>query len=154
MSLDLAAARLNMVENQVRTNDVTDLAIQDAMRTVRREDLCPADRRFLAYAETAVPIGGGWHLMQPRDIAKLLQAILPRPGERALAISAPYGAALLREIGLTVDERPGGEGLDAAVTGGPYEVIVCEAAVAVTPQAWLDALGPMKGRVLGACQTV
>ncbi|MCA6302713.1 MAG: protein-L-isoaspartate O-methyltransferase, partial [Phenylobacterium sp.] len=33
---DTFAARLNMVESQVRTADVTDLRIQDAMRRIPR----------------------------------------------------------------------------------------------------------------------
>jgi protein-L-isoaspartate(D-aspartate) O-methyltransferase len=146
MSSVLAAARLNMVENQVRTNDVTDLAVQDAMRVVPREDFCPPEKRFLAYAETSVPYGGGWHLAQPRDVAKLLQALLPAPGERALALAAPYAAAVLRQIGLSVDERPGGPGLADPVEAEPYDVLICEAAVAKTPQAWIDAVGP-RGRL-------
>ena len=35
--MDFHAARMNMVESQVRTNDVTDVEIQSAMRRVERE---------------------------------------------------------------------------------------------------------------------
>jgi protein-L-isoaspartate(D-aspartate) O-methyltransferase len=140
MTSDFAVARLNMVENQVRTNDVTDLGIQDAMRVVERETLCPPQRRYLAYAEAPVEYRPGWYMMQPRDISKLLQAILPRPGERALAIAAPYAAAVLAKIGLAVDTREAGSDLKAAVETGPYAVIVSEAAVWETPKAWCDAL--------------
>ena len=35
---DLAAARHNMVDSQVRTADVTDVRIHDAMRALPRED--------------------------------------------------------------------------------------------------------------------
>jgi protein-L-isoaspartate(D-aspartate) O-methyltransferase len=140
MTSDFALARLNMVENQVRTNDVTDLDIQDAMRVVERETLCPPEKRYLAYAEAPVEYQPGWYMMQPRDISKLLQAILPRPGEQALAIAAPYAAAVLRKIGLAVDTREAGEDLKAAVDTGPYTVIVSEAAVWETPKAWRDAL--------------
>jgi protein-L-isoaspartate(D-aspartate) O-methyltransferase len=140
MMLDLGEARLNMVENQVRTNDVTDLHIQDAMRVVEREKLCPPDKRYLAYAEASVEYAPGWHMMQPRDVAKLLQAILPQPGERALAIAAPYAAAVMRQIGLDVSELKPGEDLFAVETGGPYDVIICEGAVASAPKAWREAL--------------
>jgi protein-L-isoaspartate(D-aspartate) O-methyltransferase len=140
MTFDFAAARLNMVENQVRTNDVTDLDVQDAMRLVEREKLCPPDKRYLAYAEATVEYAPGWHLAQPRDVSKLLQAILPRRGERAMAIAAPYAAAVMQEIGLSVDKREAGEDLKAPVTGELYRVIICEAAVWETPKAWLDAL--------------
>ncbi len=95
MSFDLAAARTNMVDSQVRTADVTDLAIQDAMAAIAREALAPADQRFRAYADTELPYAPGRWMLRPRDIAKLLQALAPRAGERALAIAAPYGAAVL-----------------------------------------------------------
>jgi protein-L-isoaspartate(D-aspartate) O-methyltransferase len=140
MTLDLGAARLNMVENQVRTNDVTDLYIQDAMRVVEREKLCPPDKQYLAYAQAPVEYAPGWFLMEPRDVSKLLQAILPRPGERALAIAAPYAAAVLREIGLTVTEFKAGCDLKAAIDGAPYDVVISEGAVTQTPQTWRDAL--------------
>ena len=51
MSVDFAAARLNMLDSQVRTNDVPDLAIQDAMAAAPRERFCPPGREYLAYAD-------------------------------------------------------------------------------------------------------
>jgi protein-L-isoaspartate(D-aspartate) O-methyltransferase len=146
MTLDLGAARLNMVENQVRTNDVTDLFIQDAMRMVEREKFCPPDKAYLAYAQAPVEYAPGWYLMEPRDVSKLLQAILPRPGERALAIAAPYAAAVMRMIGLEVTELKAGSDLGAPGADGPYDVVICEGAVDRTPQAWRDAL-KMGGRL-------
>ena len=140
MTLDLGAARLNMVENQVRTSDVTDLHIQDAMRVVERETLCPPGKRYLAYAEAPVEYAPGWFMMEPRDVAKLLQAVLPQPGERALAIAAPYAAAVMRAIGLVVTELKNGDDLQTAPADGPYDVILCEGGVAQTPKAWREAL--------------
>ena len=130
MTLDFAAARENMVENQVRTNDVTDLGVQDAMRAVRRERLCPPDRLHLAYAEAPVEYAPGYALMEPRDVAKLLQGLRPRAGERALAIAAPYAAAVLAAMGLKTALRlPArletgdlvGDGFDCAVRFGDPE---------------------------------
>jgi protein-L-isoaspartate(D-aspartate) O-methyltransferase len=160
MIQDYGAARENMVENQVRTNDVTDLAIQDAMRTLPRERFCAPGRAFLAYAESTVEYAPGWFLMAPRDVSKLLQAIRPRAGERALAICAPYAAAVLAQIGLDVTLRvPVGDCLKAAeaalagkgvrVVGGDpkaqdkdgaFDVVVCEGAVEQCPAAWQAAI--------------
>lgn len=136
MTPDFAAARLNMVESQVRPSDVTDVAIHDAMRVLPREDFC-GGKLHLAYADTEVDYAPGRSLLKPRDLAKLLQALGPRPGERALAIAAPYAAAVLRHIGLTVDEKTDG---DLSAVDGGYHVIVCEGAVGETPPAWLAAL--------------
>jgi protein-L-isoaspartate(D-aspartate) O-methyltransferase len=140
MVADLAAARINMVESQVRTNDVTDVRIQDAMRDIPREQFAPAGKAYLAYADVEVEYAPGRFLLRPRDVSKLLHALRPEPGERALAIAAPYAAAVLEHMGLKVDRLD--EGDLAAPRGGNYDLIVCEGGVAQAPQAWLDALAP------------
>jgi protein-L-isoaspartate(D-aspartate) O-methyltransferase len=140
MAADLAAARINMVESQVRTSDVTDVRIQDAMRAIAREQFLPPEKAFQAYADVAPEYAPGRHLLSPRDVSKLLQALRPEPGERALAIAAPYAAAVLEHIGLPVDRTD--EGDLAAPIGREYDLIVCEGAVAEPPAAWLEALAP------------
>jgi len=138
MTFDVAAARLTMVDTQVRVNDVTDISIQAAMRRIPRESVCPADKAYMAYADAEVEYAPGRWLLRPRDAAKLLQAVRPRSGETALAIAAPYLALVLEDIGLTVTRLDG----DALKTppAGAFDVIVCEGAVGDVPQAWLDAL--------------
>jgi protein-L-isoaspartate(D-aspartate) O-methyltransferase len=136
MTFDFAAARQTMVDTQVRTNDVTDLAIQEAMRTVPREAYC-GPNIHLAYADSEVEYAPGLHLLRPRDIGKLLQAARPRSGERALAIAAPYAAAVLEAMGLTVAKAGALDNLS-----GAYDFIVCEGGLGETPQAWIDALAP------------
>ncbi len=159
MTFDFAQARIIMVDSQVRTNDVTDHAVQDAMSDFPREELCAPGKQPLAYAEAPVPYAPGWFLMEPRDVSKLLQALAPRPGERALTIAAPYAAAVLSLIGCRVTARlaqGAGETVapvlsrhgvaveagDLSTLGdaGPFDLIVCEGAVTHIPQAWLDAL--------------
>src|ERR1700751_3831096 len=108
MSSDFAAARLNMVESQIRTADVTDLPLQDALRVV------------------------------PREVGKLLQNLRPREGDKALAIAAPYAAAVLEKMGLQVT-RLDGDDL-TAVPGANYDVIICEGAVPRAPDSWTKAL--------------
>lgn len=133
---DFAAARLNMVESQVRTQDVTDVRIHDAMRLLDRETFMPADKSHLAYADIEVEYAPGRWLLKPRDVAKLLQAVRPMPGERALAIGAPYAAGLLAAMGLAVTRAEAGDDLPE----GMWDVIVCEGAVARAPDAWLARL--------------
>jgi protein-L-isoaspartate(D-aspartate) O-methyltransferase len=137
MSADFAAARTTMVESQVRTADVTDLAIQEAMRAVPREDFTPPGKSWLAYADAEIEYAPGRWMLRPRDVAKLLQALRPRSGERALAIAAPYAGAVLSAMGLDVAAQEA----DAPIAaGGGYDLIVCEGAVAKAPAAWLAAL--------------
>ncbi len=137
MTFDIQAARLTMVESQVRTSDVTDLAVQDAMRLAPRETLCPPDKANIAYADAEIEYAPGRYLMRPREVGKLLQALGPCSGEKALAIGAPYAAMVLRLIGLEVDE------IDTSAkpkAGARYDVAICEAAVADVPAAWTGAL--------------
>lgn len=136
MPLDFAAARQTMVDTQIRTNDVTDSSIQAAMRMVPREAFCGVNTH-LAYADDEVPYAPGLALMRPRDIGKLLQAVRPRQGERALAIAAPYGAAVLQAMGLDVAVADA-----AGPIVGSYDVIISEAAVSEAPASWLAALAP------------
>jgi protein-L-isoaspartate(D-aspartate) O-methyltransferase len=163
--MDYTSARINMVESQVRTNDVTDVAIQEAMRVINRERFVLPQRSALAYADRFVEYAAGRWIMPPRDVAKLLHAMRPQRGERALAIAAPYAAAVLARIGAvtTALEHPDAdaharmaleeEGVpvvagDPARPDGAYDLIVCEGAVEAIPPAWLDALEP--GGRLGA----
>lgn len=145
MAADFAAARENMVESQVRVADVTNLDISDAMRVVPRETLVPANRAHAAYADTEVEYAPGLYLMRPRDISKLLQVLGPKPGERALAIAAPYAAALLEKMGLRVT-RLDGEDLTAVSGGEGYDLVISEGAVAAAPDAWKGALA-LHGRL-------
>ena len=136
MTFDYQAARLTMVESQVRTSDVTDLHVQDAMRVVPRESVCPADKRGLAYADAEIEYAPGLWLLRPRAIGKLLQTLRPRPGETALAIAAPYGAMVLKQIGCAVDEIAA----DHTPAKDKYAVIVVEGAVNAVPASWCAAL--------------
>jgi protein-L-isoaspartate(D-aspartate) O-methyltransferase len=140
MSADFAAARLNMVESQVRPSDVTDLALQDAIRGVARETLLPVTRAFAAYADAEVEYAPGRWLMRPRDAAKLLQALQPRAGETALAIAAPYAAAVLEAMGVMVSRLD--EGDLATPPAGPFDLVVSEGSVARAPEGWKAALAP------------
>ncbi len=161
MTLDFAAARLNMIDSQVRTNDVPDLAVQDAMAHAPRERFCPEGKAYLAYAESEIEYAPGWSLLTPRDVAKLLHALAPRPGEKALAIAGPYAAMVLARMGVEVTlilpEGPAKSVAEAALAGegvtimaadlkvppaGDYDLIVSEGAVTTTPDSWTALIAP------------
>jgi protein-L-isoaspartate(D-aspartate) O-methyltransferase len=139
LSADFAAARSTMVDSQVRTSDVTDLAIQDAMRAFPRESLLPQARRGLAYADAEIEYAPGRWLLRPMYVAKLLQALRPRAGESVLAIAAPYAGEVLRSMGLIVTRLDDG---DLRSVEGAYDLIACEGAVGVVPESWKLALAP------------
>ena len=157
--MDFAAARKVMVDSQVRVNDVTDRALQAALLSVPRERFLTEDRAWSAYAEMEPEIAAGRRLMMARDLSKLLMALDAQPGETALAIAAPYAAAVLARLGLTVtaqeaDDAVFGvtgavlsdEGVETVVAplsrpvGEDYDIIISEAAVPARAEAWLAAL--------------
>lgn len=103
--------RLNMVENQLRPNKVTDERVIDAFLRTRRELFVPASLRGVAYLDDDLPIGRGRHLMQPMVAARLLQALAIRPKDTALVVGAGVGyeaalLALLARAVVALEEDP------------------------------------------------
>lgn len=156
------AARRFMVDGQVRPNAVTDPLLLSAMREVPRELFVPREMAHRAYADEMVPLPRGRAMLTPMVLARLLQAALPQPGERALVLAAGtgYGAALLARMGLEVtaveadpaladlgrsaaaaalrDRRPDIVTADPArgfPDGAPYALVVIEGAVQSLPDA-------------------
>ena len=101
---DFAAARLAMIESQLRPQGVTDPAVLSAMGSVERERFVPEDVRPLAYADRAVALGHGRFLAAPAVLGQLLTQMMPERGQRALVIGAGtgYSAAVLKAMGLEV----------------------------------------------------
>src|SRR4051794_25560530 len=88
---DYTIQRLNMVESQVRTNDVTDVRIQEAMRAIERERFVPAARQGLAYADRPVEVVRGRYLLDPRPFPKLAQLASIEPTDRLLDVGCAWG---------------------------------------------------------------
>ena len=98
--MDFKAARLRMVNSQVRTNDVTDLRLQEALETVPRETFLPSALRDQAYVERELAYAPGRTLLTVRDFAKLADAADPQDGDLALNVAAGcgYSAAVLAQL--------------------------------------------------------
>lgn len=166
--MDYAHIRDLMVETQVRTNDVTDVRILAAMRSLPRERFLPAAKRALAYADIEPEVAPGRTLLRPRDLSKLMQALAPRPHERALEIAGAtgYGAALLaacckqviahdpdpdlsfaaraalESVGATNAKTVSTPAAEAWAEEAPYDVIMLNGAAEFVPEAWLEQLAP------------
>jgi protein-L-isoaspartate(D-aspartate) O-methyltransferase len=146
--MDFAAARANMIESQVRTNDVSDLALQTAIRAVAREDYIVEAKRAFAYAELTGPSPSGRELWKPRDFAKMIQAAKPIAGERALVIAGAggYSAAVLAAMGCDVtihDDVPCAFAGVTCTTGalttppaGPFDIVLVDGGVETVPESW------------------
>ena len=101
---DYAAARLNMVESQVRPNKVTDSRLIDALLNVPRELFVPERLRGVAYVDEDVPLGGERFLMEPMVFARLVQTAAVRPTDTVLEVGGAtgYGAAVLARLAARV----------------------------------------------------
>ncbi len=102
--MDYADARRRMVDGQIRPNKVTDPRLLEAMRDLPRELFLPPALRTRAYIDEDVPLPGGRALMEPMVLARLVQLLAPRSGDRALVVGAGtgYGAAVLARMGAAV----------------------------------------------------
>lgn len=158
--------RVIMVDTQVRPSDVTKFPIIEAMLTVPREVYMPSGKREAAYVGENVDIGNGRVLLEPRTLAKLLDALDIQPTEMVLDLGCGLGystaiIARLAEAVVAVEEDEGlateaqrtlsQEGVDnaAVVVGklahgaakhGPYDVITVQGAVETVPEALLAQL--------------
>src|SRR3954465_13084100 len=122
---DFPAARLAMVESQLRPQGVTDRAVLDAMGSVPRERFVPDDVRPLAYVDRAVPLGEERFLAAPGVLGQLLTQMMPERGQRALVVGAGtgYSAAVLSAIGLHVTALESSAELAAAARSNKVGIV-------------------------------
>lgn len=163
---DYAAARLNMVESQIRPNRVTDLRLVGAMLELPREKFVPDALRGIAYVDEDVPLGADRFLMEPMVFARLVQTALIGAGDTVLEIGCGtgYGAAVIaqmaaRVVALESDAALARQAQSALSTlgvgnvevvtgplnqgyarGAPYNVIVFDGAVQHIPEPIIDQL--------------
>jgi protein-L-isoaspartate(D-aspartate) O-methyltransferase len=158
---DYAARRNIMVDTQVRPSDVTKFPIIAAMLTVPREAFLPDDLREAAYVGENVDLGHGRVLLEPRTLAKMLDALDVQGDELVLDIGAGLGyssaviarmaeaVVALEEVEEWASEAEGiladagadnvvvqqGTLSEGAPQHGPYDVIILQGAVEDLPEA-------------------
>lgn len=97
---DFASRRTMMVDTQVRPSDVTKFPIIDAMLSIPREDFVPAAKREAAYLGENLDLGGGRVLLEPRTLAKMLDALDISNEELVLDVGSAmgYSAAVIARM--------------------------------------------------------
>ena len=97
---DFAAARVNMVEGQIRPNKVTDERLLEALHRLPRERFVPGPLSAMAYIDDDLPLGNGRFLIEPMVLARLLQEAEIGPRDRVLDIGCAtgYSTALIAEL--------------------------------------------------------
>ena len=176
-AMNLEQARVNMIEQQIRTWDVLNQQVLQTLVAVRREAFVPTAYHSLAFFDTEIPLPGGENMLSPKMEARLLQEAAISDDESVLEIGAGSGymAALLahhaRHV-TTIEILPElkqlaeknlanygvanvnvelGDGAHGWAGEGhraaPWDVIVISGALPVLPQAFLEQLR-VGGRLL------
>ncbi len=96
MTIDFTEQRTKMVDGQLRTTDVTNPALLDAMGTVPREAFVPANLKTLAYIDEDIVISSPAsdqvrYLTEPSPFAKLVQLAEITPDSVVLDIGCGTG---------------------------------------------------------------
>jgi len=99
--MDTLAARQQMVDQQIRTWEVLDPRVLDALSMVPREVFVPAEYRELAFADAQTPIGFGQSMLAPKVQGRILQAVSVAATDSVLEIGSGTGylAAALSLLG-------------------------------------------------------
>lgn len=167
--VDFSQARRMMVDCQLRTFDVNDIPLLDAMDAVPRERFVLPGREELAYIDQHLPVGTEREprsMLAPMILARMIQALEIEAGETVLDVACGrgYSSAVLAALGARVVALESGEdlaaaaraSLDAAGVNGvvvetgaladgsaghaPYDAILINGAVETRPETLLRQL--------------
>jgi protein-L-isoaspartate(D-aspartate) O-methyltransferase len=163
---DFSARRVVMVDSQVRPSDVTKFPIIEAMLAIPREAYVPAATREAAYMGENLPFAPGRVLLEPRTLAKMLDALDIQPTDVVLdlgcglgystAVIARFADAVVaveddEAMAIEAQNMLAAQGVDnaAVIAGplaagaakhGPYDVITVQGGVEMVPEALLAQL--------------
>jgi len=163
---DYTARRTMMVDTQIRPSDVTKFPIIDAMLSVPREAYVPDALKEAAYVGENLALGDGRALLDPRTLAKMIDALSIEPSDVILDLGCGlgYSTAILARLGdfvvgveddatraadaqatlseQGVDNAAVVEGLlnEGSAKSGPYDVILLQGAIAHMSEALADQL--------------
>lgn len=164
--MDFSIARQSMVKSQIRPNQVNDEDILAAMAELPREAFLPKALKGVAYVDEDLPLGNGRHLMEPRILARLLEAASVQATDVVLVIGCAtgYSAAILSRLASAVvaiesDAKLAQSATDtltdltidtvAVIQGdlkagypkqAPFDVILFDGAVAEVPDPLIEQL--------------
>jgi len=169
------SARFNMIEAQIRTNNVTDVRIHAALDAVMRERFVPSTKQALAYADVPVEIAPGRYLLDPRSFAKALQLVRVTAEDKVLDVGCGtgYSSAVLGRLaravialeqdadlvrvaaglleGLANVQITQGALIEGFKDGGPYDIIFVNGAIEAQPDTLLSQLAE-SGRLVAFVQ--
>jgi protein-L-isoaspartate(D-aspartate) O-methyltransferase len=167
--VDFAQARRTMIDSQLRTFDVNDIPLLDAVDSIPRERFVMPGREEFAYIDQDLLVSDGQErrfMLAPMILARLIQALEVEPGMKVLDVACGlgYSSAVLAELGAEVFALEHDEALASAarerleavgadrvsVASGalnegrpefaPYQAILVNGAVEMRPEQLLQQL--------------
>jgi protein-L-isoaspartate(D-aspartate) O-methyltransferase len=174
--VNLEQARSNMIQQQVRTWQVLDVRVLDALEATPREDFVPPRHRKLAFSDLRIPLAHDQIMMRPVEQGRLLQGLALNGSEKVLEVGSGSGfltaclarlAAEVTSIEIFEDlaeqaranlEGHGVKGLDLRAgdvfaqqfSPGSFDAVVVSCSVARVPTLFTDLLAP-GGRLFIVC---
>jgi protein-L-isoaspartate(D-aspartate) O-methyltransferase len=172
--MDMERARHNMIESQVRTWEVLDERVLQALAEVPRERFVPEENRAWAYIDYPVPIGHGAEMLSPMIQARFLQELRLEGDDRVLEVGTGTGymtalmaklagevysvdlvpsfkleaEARLRELGLDGNVKvETGDAAEGWPRQAPYDAILISGAMPEVPEAFKEELA-VGGRLI------
>jgi len=165
-TMNLAQARHNMIEQQIRPWDVLDQRVLELIDALPRDKFVPTDYLKLAYADVNIPLNHGQVMMAPKIEARMLQALNIKPTDSILEVGtgSGYVTALLAHSGkhvYSVDVYPdfvesagrklaeldisnvtleSGDAVNGWDHHAPYDVIAITGSLPVLPDSFLQSL--------------
>ena len=163
---DYKKRRKIMVDTQIRPSDVTKFPIIDAFLSVPREKFVPDGKREAAYIGENFQIGHSRVILEPRTLAKLLDALDIQNDELVLDIGSGLGyssaiISLIAEVVIAIEDDStlaseaeeilseiGADSVvvevnkleEGAPEHGPYDVIIIQGGVEEIPDSILKQL--------------
>ena len=166
-------SRFNMIEQQIRTWDVLNVAVLDLLTKLPREDFVPKQYKGLAFADIEIPLGHGQLMLSPKIEGRILQALEIKKTDKVLEVGTGSGylTALMALQGKQVDSielnskisaqaakniaaqgivnvtLSVADGIQGNAAGAPYDVIVYTGALPLAPSQQVERQLAIGGRM-------
>lgn len=171
--MDFNTARYNMVEQQIRPWDVLDFDLLDVLSDIPRERFVLPQHQQLAYSDQSLPLANGGSMLEPKVMARLIQALKLNLADTVVEIGTGSGYAtavlarlanqvltididaaqqqtaktVLSELGYTNIQYKLGDGLSEKLIQTPFSAIYVGGSISQLPTFLLDQL-PEHGRMV------
>jgi protein-L-isoaspartate(D-aspartate) O-methyltransferase len=158
--------RKRMVEEQIKSREVHDHRVLEALQAIPRHKFVPPEHRHLSYADGPLPIGSGQTISQPYIVALMTELLRIGGGDNVLEVGTGSGyqaailgylarqvhtierhaelaktaAGVLNELGIKNVQVHVGDGSVGLPEYAPYQAIIVTAAAPDVPHSLLNQL--------------